>query len=135
MKSKILFIALGVTLSIALNGIANEGANPFYPIFSSTSSGATDAYIEGEDAEGEHPLQQYPVKKYILMGTLSSIKGEIGLIRAKNGNEYFVRFGDLLGNNDGKVSKIHSNGIEVAEKDQIVTLSVRNRSTSNAKNK
>ncbi len=130
MKSKIIFISVGIALSLALSGVANEGVNPFNSIFSSTAGGATDAYAQGDETQGKHPLQQFAVKKYILMGTLSSAKGEIALIRANNGEEYFIRINDLLGNANGKVSKIHGNGLEVSEKDQVVALSVRNRSVN-----
>lgn len=133
MKSKILFAFIGVILSITITGVASEGANPFNPIFSSSSGGATDAYVDGASAQGKHVLQQHPVKNYILMGSISSDSGQIALIRARNGEEYFVRLNDLLGSADGKIIKISGAGIEVSEKDKIVSLSVRNRSTSNEK--
>jgi Tfp pilus assembly protein PilP len=130
MKSKLIFAFIGVILSITLTSVANEGVNPFDPIFSSTSGGAIDASL---DTEGKHPLQQYPVKNYILMGVISSSKGKIALIRARNGEEYFVRIGNLLGNTEGKITEISGVGIEVSEKDGIVSLMVRNRSVSNEK--
>jgi len=130
MKSKLIYAFIGVVLSITLTGVANEGINPFNPIFSSTPGGATDA---PSGTEGKHPLQQHPVKNYILTGVISSSKGKIALIRAKNGEEYFVRVGNLLGNTEGKITEISGIGIEVSEKDSIVSLMVRNRSVSNEK--
>jgi len=130
MKSKLIYAFIGVVLSITLTGVANEGINPFNPIFSSTPGGATDAPL---GTEGKHPLQQYPVKNYILMGVIASSKGKIALIRARNGEEYFVRIGNLLGNTEGKITEISGIGIEVSEKDSIVSLMVRNRSVSNEK--
>jgi Tfp pilus assembly protein PilP len=67
------------------------------------------------------------------MGVISSSKGKIALIRARNGEEYFVRIGNLLGNTEGKITEISGVGIEVSEKDGIVSLMVRNRSVSNEK--
>ena len=90
MKSKLIFVFIGLILLITLSGVADEGANPFNPIFSSTSGGAIDAPI---GAKGKHPLQQYPVKNYVLMGVIASSKRKVALIRAKNGEEYFVEFG------------------------------------------
>jgi Tfp pilus assembly protein PilP len=119
-----------VFLSITLTGVANESANPFNPIFSSTLGGATDAPA---GTEGKHPLQQYPVKNYILMGVIASSNANIALIRARNGEEYFVRVGNLLGNTEGKITKINGVGVEVSEKDRVVSLMVRNRSMSNEK--
>jgi len=130
MKFKLIFVFIGVILSITLTGVANEGVNPFNPIFSSIPGGAIDAPL---GAEGKHPLQQYPVKNYILMGVIASSRGKIALIRARNGEEYFVRVGNLLGNTEGKITEISGVGIEVSEKDRIVSLMVRNRSVSNEK--
>ena len=130
MKSKLIFVFIGLILLITLSGVADEGANPFNPIFSSTSGGAVDAPI---GAKGKHPLQQYPVKNYVLMGVIASSKRKVALIRAKNGEEYFVRVGNLLGNTEGKITEIRGIGIEVSEKDRVVSLMVRNRSASNEK--
>jgi type IV pilus assembly protein PilP len=130
MKSKLIFTFIGVMLSITLASVADEGANPFNPIFSSTLGGATDAPT---GTEGKHPLQQYPVKNYILMGVIASGNANIALIRARNGEEYFVRVGNLLGNAEGKITEINGVGIEVSEKDRVVSLMVRNRSMNNEK--
>ena len=130
LRNKLVLILSGVFLSITLTGVANESANPFNPIFSSTLGGATDAPA---GTEGKHPLQQYPVKNYILMGVIASSNANIALIRARNGEEYFVRVGNLLGNTEGKITKINGVGVEVSEKDRVVSLMVRNRSMSNEK--
>jgi Tfp pilus assembly protein PilP len=67
------------------------------------------------------------------MGVIASSKGKIALIRAKNGEEYFVRVGNQLGNTEGKITEISGVGIEVSEKDRVVSLTVRNRSVDNEK--
>jgi len=126
--TKSLFIFSGIVLSIAVNVVANEGVNPFDPI---DSGGVVN--LPSGHTEGKHPLQQYTVKNYILMGAISSDNGQIALVRAKNGAEYFVRINDLLGSSGGKISKIGANGIEVSEEDKIVSLLVRNRSANNEK--
>jgi Tfp pilus assembly protein PilP len=56
------------------------------------------------------------------------------MVRAKNGGEFFVRVNDTLGNANGKITGINKRGIEVTEKDKVVSLLVRNRSVSNDKN-
>lgn len=129
--SKLLLIFTGIVLSITINVVANEGVNPFNPIDSYVASGPTHP----GGVEGAHPLQQNLVNEYILMGVIVSSKGKIGLIRAKNGGEYFVKIDDLLGNADGKITQINKSGIEVSEKDKVVSLLVRNRSVGNEKNK
>lgn len=133
MKSKAIFITLGVLLSVTLTGVANESANPFNPIFNTTSGSGASEYIEDGSAN-VHPLQQQPVKNYTLMALIASNKGNIAMVRAKNGEEFFVRVNDILGNADGKITGIHKRGIEVTEKDKVVSLLVRNRSVSNDKN-
>jgi hypothetical protein len=132
LRNKIAFIGLGAFLSIALTSIANEGANPFDPIFDTSSGSSATDYIESDSSV--HPLQQQAVKKYTLMALIASKKGDIAMVRAKNGEEFFVRLNDTLGDADGKVTGINKRGIEITEKDKIISLLVRNRSVSNDKN-
>ena len=132
LRNKIAFIGLGAFLSIALTSIANEGANPFDPIFNASSGSSATDYIDGDSSV--HPLQQQAVKKYTLMALIASKKGDIAMIRAKNGEEFFVRLNDTLGDADGKVTSINKRGIEITEKDKIISLLVRNRSVRNDKN-
>jgi type IV pilus assembly protein PilP len=56
------------------------------------------------------------------------------MVKIKNGEDFFVRVGDRLGNANGKITTINRRGIEVSEKDKVVSLLVRNRSVSNDKN-
>jgi len=133
MKNKLIFVILGIFLSITLTGVANESRNPFEDIGSSPGGGL-DAYPNGDVIEGAHPLQKYPVNNYILMALITSSKGDIAMVRTKNGEEFFVRISDLLGNNNGKITAISKRGIEVSEKDKVVSLLVRNRSINNGKN-
>ena len=65
------------------------------------------------------------------MGVVISKSVKIALIRANNGEEYFIRVGDLLGNDEGTITDINGSGIEVSEENKIVSLAVRNRSASN----
>lgn len=133
MKNKIIFIMLGSLLSITLTSAANEGANPFNPIFGSAPGSGASEYIEG-DSENIHPLQQQPAKNYTLMALIASKNGGIAMVRSKSGEEFFVRVNDTLGNANGKITSINKRGIEVTEKNKVVLLMVRNRSVSNDKN-
>jgi Tfp pilus assembly protein PilP len=133
MNNKLIFIVIGAFLSITLAGIANENRNPFEDLESS-SGGGFDAYPDGDAIEGAHPLQKHPVENYTLMALITSKKGDIAMVRAENGEEFFVRINDLLGNADGKITDINARGIEVSEKNKIVSLLVRNRSIGNDKN-
>jgi Tfp pilus assembly protein PilP len=68
------------------------------------------------------------------MALITSKKSNIAMIRAKNGEEFFIRVNDTLGNADGKITSINKRGIEVTEKDKVVSLLVRNRGVNNDKN-
>ena len=65
------------------------------------------------------------------MGVVISKTVKIALIRANNGEEYFIRVGDLLGNAEGTITDINGIGVEVTEENKVVSLPVRNRSASN----
>ena len=69
-------------------------------------------------------------------GIIGAILGLVvfAMIRAKNGEEFFVRLNDTLGDADGKVTSINKRGIEITEKDKIISLLVRNRSVGNDNN-
>ena len=108
--------------------------NPFDQLDTSSSdSVAMDAPSGEVIQEGVHPLVQYPTNSYKVIAVMVSNSKKIGLIRAKNAEEYFVRIGDSLGNAEGKISDMHGRGIEVSEENKIVSLLVRNRSTVNEK--
>ena len=116
-----------------LSGIS-VADNPFDQLDTGSSDSiAMDAPSGDVIQEGAHPLVKYPASSYIVMAVIVSNSKKIGLIRAKNAEEYFVRVGDLLGNADGKISDMHGRGIEVSEEDKIVSLLVRNRSAVNEK--
>ncbi|HIE77391.1 MAG TPA: hypothetical protein EYP92_00970 [Candidatus Thioglobus sp.] len=130
---KITFIGLGAFLSVALTStsVANEGPNPFDPIFNTSSGSSAADYIDSDSSV--HPLQQQAVKSYTLMALIASKDGNIAMVKTKNGEEFFVKINDKLGNADGKITSINKRGIEVNEKDRVVSLLVRNRSMSNEK--
>jgi Tfp pilus assembly protein PilP len=56
---------------------------------------------------------------------------KIGLIRTLNGDKYFIRIGDKLGNSNGTITSIKADTIEITEEGKVVSLVVRNRSVTN----
>jgi Tfp pilus assembly protein PilP len=124
-REKIALIGLGIFLSVAFTTVANEGANPFNPIFETTSGSTATDYIETDISV--HPLQQYQVKSYTLAALISSKKTKIAMIRVKSGQEYFIRMNDILGNSAGRVTGFTKNGIEITQKDEVIVLMVRNK--------
>lgn len=139
MKTNLASYLIGLSLTvISVVSFADEElpANPFSPIFTETDGdGGADTYKKSDEGNNVHPLQKFPVKKYTLMGVLSSAKGRVAMIRAVSGQEYFIHIDDLIGSDGGSVSDINGSGIEVKEKDRVVFLGVRNRSVSDEHNK
>jgi type IV pilus assembly protein PilP len=119
------------SVSIVGTSVAND--NAFGSLITNTETTITAIDSPAADVidKSVHPLLQHPVKSYILMGVVTSKIVKIGLIRANNGEEYFVRVGDLLGNAEGTITVINGIGVEVAEENKVVSLPVRNRSASN----
>jgi len=134
---KYLFGILLIMFSIGSFADEELPVNPFSPIFTETAGdGGADTYKKGDDSSNNiHPLQKFPVKKYTLMGVLSSEKGKVAMIRSAGGQEYFIHIDDLIGSDGGSVSEINGRGIEVKEKERVVFLGVRNRSVSDEDHK
>jgi len=110
-----------------------EASNPFTPIFSTASEGGAEVYVDDGSGTEKHPMQRLAVKNYVLMAVIVSADNSLALVRAGNGGLYYLRINDLLGNAEGVVTDINGSGIEVTEKDNVVSLLVRNRSAGDAK--
>ena len=133
MKIKLVLFVLWTMLSISIVSTSVADDNAFGSLITNTETtvSAIDAPAAEVIDKSLHPLLQHPVKNYILMGVVISKSVKIALIRANNGEEYFIRVGDLLGNAEGTITDINGSGIEVSEENKIVSLAVRNRSASN----
>jgi len=133
MKIKLVLFVFWMILSIPIVGTSIADDNAFGSLITDTETvvTATDAPAADVIDKSVHPLLQHPVKNYILMGVVISKTVKIGLIRANNGEEYFIRMGDLLGSDEGTITDINVSGIEVSEENKVVSLAVRNRSVSN----
>ena len=133
MKIKLVLFVLWTMLSISIVSTSVADDNAFGSLITNTETtvSAIDAPAAEVIDKSLHPLLQHPVKSYILMGVVISKTVKIALIRANNGEEYFIRVGDLLGNAEGTITDINGSGIEVSEENKVVSLAVRNRSASN----
>ncbi len=132
MKIKLVLSVLWMMLSISIVSTSVADDNAFGSLITNTETtvSAIDAPAAEVIDKSLHPLLQNPVNSYILMGVVISKNVKIALIRANNGEEYFIREGDLLGNAEGTITDINAIGIEVTEENKPVTLAVRNRSES-----
>ena len=131
MKIKLVLFVFWMMLSIVGTSVADDNAFGSLITNTETTVSAIDAPAPEVIDKSLHPLLQHPVKSYILMGVVISKTVKIGLIRANNGEEYFIRVGDLLGNAEGTITDINGIGVEVTEENKVVSLAVRNRSASN----
>ena len=131
MKIKLVLFVFWMMLSIVGTSVADDNAFGSLITNTETTVSAIDAPAADVIDKSVHPLLQHPVKSYILMGVVISKTVKIGLTRANNGEEYFVREGDLLGNAEGAITDINGIGVEVTEENKVVSLPVRNRSASN----
>ena len=61
------------------------------------------------------PIQIYDVSKFKVSGIIVGLKANSALIIDPAGKGYVVKEGMLIGNNDGRISKITASSLEVAE--------------------
>jgi type IV pilus assembly protein PilP len=61
------------------------------------------------------PIQSYDVTKFKISGIIIGLKENKALIVDPGGKGYVVKEGMLIGNNEGKISRITANSIEVIE--------------------
>jgi type IV pilus assembly protein PilP len=61
------------------------------------------------------PIQVYDVSKFKVSGIIVGLKENSALVVDPAGKGYVVREGMLIGNNDGKISKVTSSSLEVVE--------------------
>jgi type IV pilus assembly protein PilP len=61
------------------------------------------------------PIQIYDVSKFKVAGIIVGLKENTALVVDPAGKGYVVKEGMLIGNNDGKISKVTASSLEVAE--------------------
>jgi len=132
MKNKLKIFSIALIVLISFENVSNA-ENAFTPLFEPKEAVNTvvNSPVALDIDSGVHPLLQYEVQDYILIAVIVSKKIKLGLIRANNGGEYFIKIDDLLGKSEGKIIDITGQGILVSENNKVVLLNVRNRSASN----
>jgi type IV pilus assembly protein PilP len=61
------------------------------------------------------PIQIYDVSKFKVAGIIVGLKENSALVVDPGGKGYVVKEGMLIGNNDGRISKVTSSSLEVVE--------------------
>jgi len=62
------------------------------------------------------PIQRYDVTKFRVTGVIAGLKENTALLVDPEGRGYVVREGMLIGNNDGRISRITPSAVEVVER-------------------
>ena len=123
---------------IALTPVSAFAANPFNTL--KAPEAPEEPIVSSKKIDPElPPLRRWAVPNYILMGILVSEKGDqnkqVAILRtpAPHSRTYLLRFGDLLGNQDGYIKKFESSGLIIVQRNfddnapEEVRLAVRNR--------
>ena len=131
MKSKYALILFWMLFSTSLVSTSFAAENAFGSLITTntaaTNTGSSSNVIADVTV---HPLLRFPVETVTLMGLMVSPSLKVAIIRLEDGNEYFIRLGDRLGNASGTVTDIKSSSIEVTEAGEVVSVEVRNRSVN-----
>ena len=134
MKSKFSVFLTWMFVPAFLMGSALADDNAFGSLISDNvdNSSVSIPFEQGQVIDMTlHPLIRNAIASNTLMAVMISPELKIALIRTQSGDNYFVRIGDKLGNAEGEITAIKSDGIEVTEDTEVISLDVRNRSVSN----
>lgn len=134
MKSKFSVFLTWMFVPAFLMGSALADDNAFGSLISDNvdNSSVSIPFEQGQVIDMTlHPLIRNAIASNTLMAVMISPELKIALIRTQSGDNYFVRIGDKLGNAEGVITAIKSDGIEVTEDSEVISLDVRNRSVSN----
>ena len=70
---------------------------------------------EGLNTSEQLPEQMYNIKDYQLVGVITGTAEPKAYVIDPGGNRFVLRRGSLIGNNNGSVSSIRRDGVEVFE--------------------
>lgn len=88
---------------------------PFAAVPPAPAPGAAPVQ-KARPAEDLLPIQSFETSKFKVAGIIAGITENRALVIDPNGKGYVVQKGMLIGNNDGRVSRITSNSVEVVER-------------------
>jgi len=131
MKSKFTTIFTLVLFSTCLIGTSSAAGNAFGSLISENNDNSMVSNQSEPIDQTLHPLIQNTIASNSLVAVMVSQNLKIGLIRTLNGDKYFIRIGDKLGNSNGTITSIKADTIEITEEGKVVSLAVRNRSVTN----
>ena len=88
-------------------------AIPFSDAFTSTTSGGSGP--RPDPHRRKQTLEQFPLDSLDMVGTIGRGGGVIGLVVAPDKVAYRVQPGVYMGQNDGRVTAVHEDRIELVE--------------------
>jgi len=87
--------------------------DPFKPFVSIKA--ATPADLKRMPAKDALPLHSFDVSQFRLIGTVADPKGNKAMVVDPTGKAYVLKPGMTIGKNEGKITQISSNGVDVVE--------------------
>ena len=75
-----------------------------------------------KQAPSFNPLLRFPLSQYTVKGVITSLKGNRALITTSQGNSFYVKEGEFIGNNKGVIQEIKNNSIIIVEKDRRIEI-------------
>ena len=109
-------------MSSAMPGVVDQTLNfttkkdPFKPFVVPPPEARPASVARGRiRTEDLLPIQQFDVNKFRVSGIIAGLNGNTALLIDPAGKGYVVKEGMLIGNSDGRISRIRPSSIEVVE--------------------
>lgn len=103
------------TASGVMNYDFKNKKDPFKAFLMPTEPSASKAKMVKARTSELLPIQNYDVSKFTVSGIITGLKENKALIIDPTGKGYVVRQGMLIGNNDGRITRISPSSIEISE--------------------
>lgn len=106
-----------------------EDRDPFSPSGSSVikSKSVTISKETEETYDASNPLTSSKLSSYRIVGTITSEKSDIAIVKALSGIDYIVKSGEKFGSEGGRIASITNAGIKVKNKGNNLFLPVSNK--------
>jgi len=88
---------------------------PYAPVAAPAPAQSKEQQAPSRPAADLLPIQSFEVSRFKVAGIIAGLKENRALILDPNGKGYVVQQGMLLGNNEGRISRITASGVEVTE--------------------
>ncbi|MDB9938374.1 pilus assembly protein PilP [Candidatus Thioglobus sp.] len=132
MKTKFVSILSLILLLASLSSVSYAAENAFGSLPSTNNNSSQASSLSSDPIDQSlHPLVQNTIRSNTIIGIMISPSMKTAFIRTLTGDEYFVSIGDKLGNENGTITGINYEAVEVTEASKVTSLPVRNRSISN----